>query len=72
VLKPFLSAREAAKVLRVGDRTLRLMIRRGEIKALRAREGGRAKYYIPRAEVLRLLGTLDQGDDSENPAGGGA
>jgi len=71
-VKVFLSAREAARLLKVGERTLRLLIRRGEIKALRAREGGRSKWYIPRAEVLRLMGTLDQGDDSENPAGGGA
>jgi len=68
-MKPFLSAREAARLLKVGDRTLRLMIRRGEIRALRAREGGRAKYYIPRAEVLRLMGNLDE--EEKNPARGG-
>jgi len=67
VLKPFMSIREAARVLKVGDRTLRAMIRRGEIKALRAKEG-RAKYYIPRSEVLRILGALDE---SENPTRAG-
>lgn len=70
MLKPFVSAREAARVLRIGDRTLRLMIRRGEIKVIRAKEGERGKLYIPCSEILTILGTLDE--NGETPARAGA
>jgi len=64
MLKPLPSAIEGARVLKIGDRTLRQITSRGEIKAIRAKEGG--KLYIPRSEILRILG-------EENPArqGGG-
>ncbi|MEO7037656.1 MAG: helix-turn-helix domain-containing protein [Polyangiaceae bacterium] len=58
-LKPFVTAPEAADVLRISKRTLYRLVAAGRLQAIRHSEAGGARLLIPRASIERYLRALE-------------
>ena len=50
-----LSPTDVAAVLQVNARTVRRMLARGELHAVRTIAAGSARYVIPRSELIRFM-----------------
>lgn len=50
----------AAEFLSVTDRTIRRWSREGRIRTLRTTPSGSGRVLIPRVEILRLLGSMEE------------
>ncbi len=46
---------DVAKVLQITPRTVRQMVARGELNAIRSLASGSARYIIPRSELIRWM-----------------
>lgn len=58
-LEPLLSTTETAKFLNVCGMTVRRMLKRGTLRAVRT-DGKRGRYRIPRSEVERVFSLREQ------------
>jgi len=62
--KFLLNREEVAEFLRVSQRTVDNLIRRGEIKSIRIGGSIRGRVLVPRAELLRFAGVSEGTDNT--------